>query len=473
MSATPTPYRVRRDLTSGPLGRTLFRLAAPLATAFMLRAFYNLVDAFWLGKVGETALAAPGVTMPPIFIVISVGMAFGMAGTALVSQYTGAGSHREADRAAGQTLVLLCAVALVLAAPAVVFAPQLLRLAQVPHEILPEATVYLRIVMLGLPFMSFAIAYGSILRALGDTITPLIINVITNAVNLVLDPILIFGLLGMPRLEVKGAAIVTLISHAISALACYYCLRRRRAGLHVTLADLKPDWPMLRRALRIGLPLAVSNGLSSFGFMAFQVMINLLGTTVIGAMAIGFRVIWFFNVPAHAMSMAAAPVVGQALGAGKARLARRAVGASVALIALVMLVPTVLLIWRGQLVARAFIDSPDVIAEAGRFFTIVPASSYFFGVLMVLMAAFYGSGHTMPAMVISIMRLWLFRLPAGFLLAFVFGWGSRGVYTGMVVGNVLCALIALCLFLRGGWQTAVVPSRADEPEGAAANSGEQ
>jgi Na+-driven multidrug efflux pump len=170
------------------------------------------------------------------------------------------------------------------------------------------------------------------------------------------------------------------------------------------------------------------------------------------------------------MAMAAAPVVGQALGAQKPKLARRAVWTSASLVALVMFPPVVFLIWRGQLVARAFIESPDVIAEAGRFFMVVPASVYFFGVLMVLMAAFYGSGHTRPVMVISIMRLWVFRLPAAYLLAFVLGLGSTGAYLGMVFGNVLCALITLWVFLRGGWESAVVPTSDIRLEGPAAGS---
>jgi Na+-driven multidrug efflux pump len=232
--------------------------------------------------------------------------------------------------------------------------------------------------------------------------------------------------------------------------------------------DLKPDLAMLRRLLRVGLPVAVSNSSNSVGISVFQVMINTLGTTVIGAMSIGFRIVWFFNMPAQAMAMAAAPVVGQALGAGKVRLARRAVWSSVSLVAVIMFPMIVGLMAGGRLVARAFIDSPDVVAEAGRFFLIVPASSYFFGVLMVLMSAFYGSGHTRPAMVISLLRLWALRLPAAYLLCFVLSWGSLGIYFGMVIGNVLCAGITLWLFFRGGWESAVIDAPGSEPEEAPA-----
>ncbi|KPK65485.1 MAG: hypothetical protein AMK73_02845 [Planctomycetes bacterium SM23_32] len=463
--ATPTPQLGgKRDLTSGPLGRNLFRLAAPLAVGAVLRSVYNMVDAFWLGKVSRAAIGAPGVTMPLFFIVIAVGMGFGGAGTALVAQYTGAGKPRQADRAAAQTVLLLCGLALGLGIPVMVFAPDLLRLLQVPEEIVPGATAYLRIVMAGVPFMAFAVAYGSILRALGDTITVVVITALTNCVNLVLDPLLIFGLLGLPRLEVRGAAIVTLFSQVVTALACLWCLRRGRAGLHVRLADLKPDWVILRKMLTVGVPLAASGGFNSLGFLVFQMMINSLGAVVVAAATIGFRITWVFNMPSQAMAMAAAPIVGQALGAGRPKLAHRAVWTSAGLVAGVMFPVVVGLMLGGRLVARAFIPEPEVIAEAGKFFMVVPASSYFFGVLMVLMAAFYGSGHTLPAMIVSILRLWFFRLPMAGLLGFVLGWGSLGVYLGMVFGNVVCAFITLWLFLAGGWQSAVVPTKETTAE---------
>jgi putative MATE family efflux protein len=463
----------RRDLTSGPLGRNLFRLAAPLAVGAILRSVYNMVDAFWLGKVGKAAISAPGVTMPLFFIVISVGMGFGGAGTALVAQYTGAGDHRRADRAAAQTVLLLCALAMALGIPVMVFAPSLLRLLQVPEEIVPGAAAYLRIVMAGVPFMAFAVAYGSILRALGDTITVVVITALTNCVNLVLDPLLIFGLLGLPRLEVRGAALVTLLSQVVTAGACLWCLRKGRAGLHMRLSDLKPDWAILRKMLVVGVPLAASSGFNSLGFLVFQMMINSLGTVVVAAATIGFRITWVFNMPSHAMAMAAAPIVGQALGAGRPKLAHRAVWTSAGVVAGVMFPVVVGLMLGGRLVARAFIAEPDVIAETGRFFMVVPASSYFFGVLMVLMAAFYGSGHTLPAMVVSILRLWVFRLPMAFLLGFLLGWGSLGVYLGMVFGNVVCAFITLWLFFAGGWHSPVVPTGRGGEETAEEGEGQR
>ncbi len=473
MSPDPAQQAAKRDLTSGSLPGTLFRLAAPLVAGSLLQALYSLVDAFWLGRWSEEALAAPGPGSPFLLIIITFAMGFGTAGTALVAQYTGAGDHKQAERAAAQTMLLLCSIVTALSVAFVLPVPLLLRLFRTPAEVLPKASVYLRISMLGLPFVAFTIGYGSVLRALGDTVTIVVITALSNVLNAVLDPVLIFGLAGLPRMGVAGAALATLIAQFAGAVACYACLRRGRAGLRIRLEDLRPDRPLLRKTAVVGFPAAVGNSSNSVGFLFFQALVNSLGTTVIGAFFIGFRVIQFFNVLPNAMSLAAAPVVGQALGSGKVALARRVVWTSAGFVAVVAFLPAVFLVWQGQLVARAFIPSAKVIAETGRFFMVVPASSYFFGVLMVLTAAFYGSGHTLPAMVLHMLRLWAFRLPAAYVLAFVLGWGSMGIYVGMVFGNIVSSGLALWLFLRGGWESAVVPRGRQQDEAPQAGDRQQ
>ena len=464
MNATASRPSRKRDLTSGSLPKNLFRLAAPLAAGTAMHALYSIVDAFWLGGLGKEALGAPGVSMPLIFIVIAFAIGFGQGGSALVAQYTGAGRHREADVAAAQTILLLTAVAVAMAAPMMIFAPHLFALARVPRTVAVLASGYVRIFFLGIPMAAFTIACAAVWRALGDTMTMVIVGVVSNVINLLLDPLLIHGWRLIPSMGVNGAALASFISSAMAAAACVVLLRRGRAGLRLALADMKPARPVLREIARIGLPAAVSMSSNSFGFAVFHVMVNSLGANVIGAFTIGFRLTHFFAIPARAMAMAAAPVVGQALGAGKVALARRAVRMSVVLVAAGMFVPYALLMWQGELVARAFVDDAAVIAEAGRFFLVVPASSYCFGVLMVLMAAFYGSGHTRPIMFLSVLRQWGVRLPAAWLLGFIAGWGSMGVYLGLVIGNVSCACIALWLFRAGGWESAVVPVAASTSE---------
>ena len=451
----------KQDLTSGSLVGNLARLAVPLSATMGVRMVYNLVDTFWLGRYSKQALAAPGACFPFIFIVIAFGFGFGQAGSALVAQHTGADRDMTARRCAGQTLLLLVGFSVLFALPLIAFAPYLLRLAQVPPAVLPGATGFLRIFLAGLPLMALSIGYGSVLRALGNTAIVLVIGIVTNAINVVIDPLLIFGWWGFPEWGVRGAAVATVSARLVNAAICLYGLNRGWAGLRLKLSDFKPDWPLMRKTISVGLPAAIGNSSNSVGIAVFQAMVNSLGTTVMGAVIIGFRIIQLFNVPAMAMSWAAAPVVGQALGAGKKRLARRAVRLSVVLVAAVLLLPVIALTIWGKYVAFAFTDDPAVIEQAAIFFRVVPASMYCFSVLLVLLAAYYGSGHTRPAMVIHIVRLWVLRLPVSYLLAFTVGMGSIGIYLGMVFGNVITAVITFVLYRSGGWETAVVEDEED------------
>lgn len=459
-----TPPHDQRDLISGSLTRTLLRLSLPLAAGMVLQGLYNLVDAFWLGRVNRAALASAGVSSPLVWLIVSFGTGFGGAATALVAQFTGAKRHGDANHVAGQAFLIMTVWSLASALPMSALAPQVLRLFRVPGEMLPQAISYLGIVALGLPMVSFTIAYAAVFRALGDTMTAVIIGVCSNLLNLVLDPLLIFGWGRVPALGVKGAAIATVLSQLLGALICYVLLRRHHRGVAIARTDLRPDWPILRKLWSIGLPSAIGNASGSLGFSLFQGMINTFGTTVIGAFTVGFRVSNVFQVPSQALGMAVAPVVGQALGAGRPALARRAVGVGAATVAIGMLLPVAFLMLEGQLVASFFTKDPAVVRETGRFFLIVPLSSYLFGIIMVLAAAFYGSGHTRPAMVLMVLRMWGLRLPAGYLLGFALGWGSVGVYWGMVLGNAVGAVLAYLMFRQASWHAGVIsPGRTVEP----------
>jgi putative MATE family efflux protein len=300
--------RARQDLTTRPLAATLIGMAAPIAAGTILQSAYALVNAYWLGKAGTTALAAPGAASPFQFIAVAFGMGFANAGTALVAQFTGARQYDRAERVAAQTILVLCSLITVVAVPMLVFAPKLLRLFQVPAVARPEATAYLRIILVGLPISAFTMAYGGVLRAVGDTVTVIVILAVANMANAAMDPFLIFGWVGLPRMGVKGAALGTVICQSGAALACYACLRRGRSGMHIKRADWKPDRPLIWKTLTVGLPAAIGGSSTSMGFALQQSMVNTLGVVVMAAYTIGFRIINVLDVPVQAMASATAPV---------------------------------------------------------------------------------------------------------------------------------------------------------------------
>ncbi len=359
--------------------------------------------------------------------------------------------------------LVLMALAVGLSLPLALLSPTMLKLVAAPAVTIGPGAVYMQIAMLGLPFMAFSAGYGAALRALGNTHTVVIISVGTNVLNMVLDPVLIFGLGGVPAMGLGGAAIATMAAQATHAVVCYVLLRRGHMGLRLRAADLRPDRDMLLRISRIAGPLVLYRGSDSWAFFFFRIIINSMGLTVLTAYTIGFRVLRFFSMPAFAMGVAAAPIVGQALGAGRPQLARRAVKLSTTIVAVGLLPPLVFMVCFGRVVAGIFHPSPEVLAEAGVFFLVVPASTYCFLLTRALSAAFIGSGHTLPPMVLSLVRQWLFRLPFAYLLGVIAGLGGLGVYLAMVLGNVVCTLLTLWVFLRGNWQKVTV-SGLHEPE---------
>lgn len=451
----------RRDLTEGPLFRTMFRLAAPLAAGMFFRTLYNLVDTFWLGRLSKEALAAPGVSMPLIFALLAFGLGFGSAATALVAQHTGAKQHREADHTAAQSLMILTIISIILSIPMIFFAEHVLRLVQVPDDVIPSAAPYLSVFMMAMPLMGFSIGYDAILRALGDTHTMVIVSLVANIFNAVLDPVLIFGWGPFPALGTRGAALASLISIALTYITCIILILRGHAGLKLHFRDFHPDKTVLRRLFNVGVPAGLSVGLEGLGWIVFQGMINKLGAAVIGAFSIGVRITNFLDIPGQCTSMAAAPVVGQALGANKVELARKAIYKGAALVAAGTFIPYALIMWQGGLVARAFITDPEVIAETRRFFYILPISHFFFGVLNVFLAAYRGAGRTRPVLVVTILRQWLLRLPLCIVLGYALGLGSIGIYIGMALANMLCAGLAWWLFRSGGWEQAVIPVKKE------------
>ena len=461
----------RPDLTTGSLPRTLLTMALPIMATQVLGSLYSLTDMFWLGKMAvgaKESLAAVGPTGALMFVVVAFGMGFGSGGTALVSQHTGAKRPRDADIAAAQNMLLLACATSLVAGLVFALAPQVLRLLQTPPEVMPQALPFLRILLCGTPFIAFNIGYGSALRALGDTRTVLLIQLGANLINFGLDPVLIFGLGPFPMMGIRGAAIVTLFSSILTAVISIILLRRGRSGLKLTLSDFHPNFPVIRMIYDIGLPAGVSMSSNSLGFLVLQGMINKLGATVMGAFTVGSRITEIIGVPAGALAMSTAPVVGQALGAGKPEVARRAVRISVMMYSLGMLLPQALVMLEGHVVARAFTHDAGIIEEAGRFFVLVPASNYCFNIFMVVMSAFYGSGHTRPIMVVSLLRQWVLRIPVCIVLCF--GWwfvpsyGSQGLYAGLVVGNVISAAVAWWMFRMGTWEKPVVPVRKADPK---------
>ena len=461
-------------MTVGPLTGHLVAVAWPVSVSFLLQTLYNLVDAFWLGKLGKTAIVAPTVTMNVFFLGLSLAMGLGTGGTTLVSQYRGAGKIDGMRRAGGQTLALLSGAGVVFCILGLLAAVPLLHALQTPADAFGETLAYLRWILVGLPFIFVFFVYQGIATGMGDTVGPMRIKLITVSLNALLDPVLIFGWGPFPPMGVVGAALATVFSQAIAGVMGLARLFRGDLGFRLTREDLLWDRPMAARILRVGLPMSLGQSGTALGFTLLLGIVNTFGSTVTAAFGIGNRIINMAMVPAFGFAQASATAVGQNLGADRPDRAGRAVRTSALLVGAILLPLTTLMFFFGGTISQIFINDAEVIAFGREMFRVTSYSVFAFGFIMVLMGAFQGAGHTVPVMVLNLSRLWLLRVPVAYLLALPLAMGPTGIWWAMFLSNTLIAIAAAVWFAAGTWKRKVIeevraPVEAEgaEPSGAA------
>jgi putative MATE family efflux protein len=445
-----------RDLTRGPLLGGIVAIAWPLMLSSLLQTLYNLADAFWLGMLGKTALVAPTVTMNLVFLFMALGMGLGMGGTTLVSQYRGAGRPEDMRRAAGQTLLVLGGVSVFFAVVIVALSRPLLQLMQTPADAMDQTLGYFRWIMGGMPFMFGFFVYQSIYTGLGDTFRPLQVNFVTIIVNVLLDPILIFGLGPFPEMGVSGAAVATVASRAMASFLGLSRLRSGHGGLRIRRRDLLPHLPTIRKIARIGVPISLGQSGTALGFTVLISIVNTFGSAVVAAFGIGNRIVGMAVMPGHGLGQATGTAVGQNLGAGLRDRAERSVRISLFIIGALFLPATAAMFFYGAGISELFIDNPEVVAYGESLFRIISPSVFVFGFFMVLLGAFQGSGHTMPVMVLNMSRLWVLRIPAALLLARLLSMGPTGIWLAMFISNIVTSAAAFVWFSRGTWKRAVI-----------------
>ncbi len=452
---------MREQIVSGPVMKTLILLAYPLIINQLVQVLYNLTDTFWLGRLGREELSAPGTAWPLVWFFMSIGMGFATAGFAFVSQYVGAGDYRKANRYAGALYSLMLIFATLIGISGVILAPYLLRFMNVSDTVYPYALRYTRVIFAGIPFSFTLFAFNFLLRAVGDTKTPVKINVATVLLNLVLDPFFIFGWAGFPKLGVVGAAVATMLSNSLGSLVGGYLLFTGRVGIHLTPETLKPELHFYSRIFRVGLPSSVGSSTTALGFIILTRIIFTLGgqygnaDVAFATYSITNRLTNFMFAFSDGISMAMGTMIGQNVGA---KLYERAKGIAekTMLTNFTILSAGTLLfaLFRVQIFSF-FIHDQAIIAESAKVVRYFSASLPFFGIFSAVNNVFQSSGHTKKSMLLGILRLWGLRLPLSYGLGILLK-DTAGVWLGMGLSNILGAMVAFAWFMKGSWMRRII-----------------
>lgn len=443
-------------LTQGPITHSLLRLAWPIMLSNLFQTVYNLVDTLWLGRLGKVAVAAPTIAWPLVFLVISLGAGVTIAGTALVAQYTGARRHEEANLAAGQVFTFTSILAVILAAGGAMAAHPLMVLMGAGPDLLEPAASYLRIIYAGIPAMFGMFIVTALLNGVGNTVTPMKLMGVSVVLNIVFDPLFIFGWGPFPAWGVAGAAVATILSRGIVAIYGIYLLFSGKVEIQLHLHHLRLHWETIKRIIVIGLPASLGQTGTALGFSIMTGILARFGTAVVSAFGIGNRIISIVTMPAMGLGQATATMVGQNLGAEETKRAERSAWTGMGISTAFLLAGSVAVYALRASLVRVFIDDPEVISLGAQMFAITAMAFPFMGILQVIIGTYQGSGHTVYSMFFSLFRLWGMRIPLVYFLGFTLAMGADGVWWAMFISNFGTAILSLGFFLSGNWKRRVI-----------------
>jgi putative MATE family efflux protein len=470
------------SITEGGLLGPMFKLAWPIVVIQLLQVTYNIADTFWLGRLSADAVGALSLAFPLIFLLISIAGGFTTAGSILVAQYTGADSEGSAGEVAGQIVSFVTLLALALSVVGYVATDSMLGLlpsqGATTRQIIPLAADYMEVFFLGLPFLFGFFVFTSLMRGYGDTRTPMRVMFVSVALNVVLDPLLIFGVGPIPALGVEsalvqgmgieGAALATIFSRGVASALGFYVLFVAKAGPDVRTADLVPDLGYIWDIVRIGVPSTVEQSMSALAMITLTAMVVQFAPPVVSAYGLGNRLASLVFLPAMGLGRATNTMVGQNLGAGNADRAERAVWIAAKVGAAVMAVVAVVAALFPEPIVSVFMATEseaarETVRYGSTYLRIRSAEFVFMAILQVMLGGYRGAGNTKTAMVFSMVALWVGRVPTVYYLAFVAGMGATGIWVGMALGSILGATAAALWFTRGTWKETVI----DEDESAA------
>jgi len=440
-------------LTEGPIIKSLLYLAGPIMLANVLQAAYQLTDSFWVGRLGEEAVAAVAVSIPIVFLLTSLGIGFAIAGATFVAQYFGAKNDQMISRAAAQTTLMIVFVSLLLSAIGVLFSKDILNLMNVPEKIAPIANSYLKIVFLSLlPNFCFMM-FQSIMRSIGRPKIPVYIVLSAVVINFFLDPLLMFGYGPIPRLEVVGTAYATIGIQTIAALAGLLILFSGKHGIHLKIRDFRPDWPFIKKSFWIGLPASIEQSSRSLGMVVMTSLIAGFGTSAVASYGAGSNIFQIVIIISIGLAISTAALAGQNIGADKIDRAEKTgwLSIKISLIGL-SFIGTAVFIFAPILIRFFIPDNQIIIDEGARFLRIIAFTFGLIGVQMSIGAILQASGNTFTSMLLTIGSQWLIQLPIAFLLSRYTALGLTGLWLAFPITNVIMTFVAIAVFKGGRWK---------------------
>ncbi len=446
----------RRDFTQGPVGRAIFLLSVPMVLEMLMESIFVVADVFFVGKLGADAVAVVGLTESMMTIVYTGAIGLSIGVTATVARRVGEKNTEGAARAAAQSLVIGAAVALLIGATGMVFAPDLLALMGAKEGVVKTGSDFTRVMLGGSGVVIFLFLINAVFRGAGDAAVAMRVLWLANAINILLGPCLIFGLGPFPELGVTGAAVATTIGRGCGALFAFSNLLRAGSRVRLLRRHFRVEPEVIKSLLRLSSSGTFQVLIGTASWIGLVRIVSTFGSQAVAGYTIGIRVILFALLPSFGMANAAATMMGQSLGAGNPDRAERAVWlAGFYNMCFLGLIGLAFVIFPGQIVSW-FTKDPAVYGYAAACLRIVALGFLFYAYGMVLTQSFNGAGDTWTPTVINLFVFWLWEVPLGYVLAKTLGLGPHGVFWAVTIAFSSLAVVSAVVFKRGRWRVSVV-----------------
>jgi putative MATE family efflux protein len=439
------------DLTNGKEGRQILRFAAPMLLGNVFQQLYNVVDSAVLGRaVGDVALGAIGASFPLIFVLISLIIGLASGSTIIISQYFGAKEIDKVKRTIETMFIFLFFASILVSIVGISFSGAIFKLVDVPAEVLPQAKTYFNIYIGGIVLMFGFNGTAAILRGLGDSKTPLYFLIIATLMNIGLDILFVVVF----EWGVEGAAIATLISQGGAFITSIIYLNRTHEIIQINLKKLRFDRDIFNKSMRIGLPSGMQQTFVALGMLALVRIVNIYGTTTLAAYTAAGRLDMFAALPAMNFAAALSAFVGQNIGANKIDRVKRGYTTTLLMSSVISVVVTLIIILFGENLMTLFTESPEVKQIGNEYLVIVSSFYILFSFMFMTNAVLRGAGDTLVPMIITLLSLWVIRVPASYLLSLRYG--ETGIWWGVPAAWACGALLSFIYYRTGRWKTKAV-----------------
>jgi putative MATE family efflux protein len=441
-----------QDYTAGSLNRAILLLAVPMVLEMVLESLFGVVDIFWVGRLGANATATVGLTESMLSLIFSVAMGLSLSTTAMVARRIGEKDPEGAAVAGVQAIALGLFVSLAIGLPCGLYAPNLLRLMGASPEIVATGSGYTRICLGGSAAVLLLFLNNAIFRGAGDAAIAMRLLWVSNIINLILDPCLIFGWGPFPRLGVTGAALATLTGRSIGVLYQFYRLMRGTERLRILRTQIRLQWNVMWRLIRVSLTGILQFAIAHTSWIGLVRIVSIFGAAALAGYTIAIRIVIFIILPSWGLSNAAATLVGQNLGAGHPERAEKAVWRTGIYNTIFLGLVGVIFISFPVPIVRLFTHDPDVLRLGAACLRIISYGNLGYAYFMVMMQAFNGAGDTITPTIVNFFGFWLLEIPLAYWLSIPLNMRSNGAFYSIAIAETSMAIVSAILFKQGRWK---------------------